>query len=147
MLCSDRGSSFIRGVVRSVNEYLGVAQAFGNSCHPESQGYLEARHKPANNVFAAYCRQYPGQWLRWLKLAQLAAMKRTPRADRCGKSPCEIVAGLTPPRGPSTSCLPSTNTLSADPNSYVAMLHTSLERSENELPVRAGPFHTPVNVR
>ena len=62
ILRSDRGQAFLSDVVRSVNEYLGVVQAFGSSYHPESQGYLEARHKPINNVLSAFCHQYPGQW-------------------------------------------------------------------------------------
>ena len=64
VLRSDRGKAFLSEVVRAVNDYLGVVQAFGSSYHPESQGYLEARHKPINNVLAAYCRQFPGQWSR-----------------------------------------------------------------------------------
>ena len=126
VLRSDRGSPFTSEVVRAVNAYLGVVQAFGSSYHPESQGYLEARHKPINNVLAAYCGQYPGQWSRWIKLAQWA-MRSTPRADRCGKSPYEIVTGLIP-QGPIDELFAkNTDTRFVDPSSYVAALHENLE--------------------
>ena len=126
VLRSDRGKAFLSEVVRAVNDYLGVVQAFGSSYHPESQGYLEARHKPINNVLAAYCRQFPGQWSRWIKLAQWA-MRSTPRADRCGKSPYEIVTGLIP-QGPIDELFAKhANTRFVDPGSYVAALHENLE--------------------
>ena len=126
VLRSDRGKAFLSEVVRAVNDYLGVVQAFGSSYHPESQGYLEARHKPINNVLAAYCRQFPGQWSRWIKLAQWA-MRSTPRADRCGKSPYEIVTGLIP-QGPIDELFAKhANTRFVDPGSYVAALHENLK--------------------
>ena len=127
VLRSDRGKPFLSETVRAVNAYLGVVQAFGSSYHPQSQGYLEARHKPINNVLAAYCRQFPGQWSRWIKLAQWA-MRSTPRADRCGKSAFEIVTGLIP-QGPIDELFSKrAGTRFVDPGSYVAAPHANLEQ-------------------
>jgi len=86
VLRSDRGTSFTGGVIKAVNTLLGITHAFGSSYHPESQGYVEVRHKPVNNTLAAYARDNPGTWARRCKLAQWA-MRATPRADREGRSP------------------------------------------------------------
>ena len=79
---SDRGPAFISEVVRSVNVYLGFVQAFDSSYYPLSQGYLEARRKPINNVLAAYCRAIPQEWSRWIKLGQWAMRSTLPRRSR-----------------------------------------------------------------
>ena len=54
-------------------------------------------------------------------------MRATPRADRCGKSPFEIVTGLLP-QGPIDELFAKhANTRFVDPASYVAMLHDNLK--------------------
>ena len=91
------GPEFTGKVVEAVNKTLGVEHAFGAAYHPQSQGYIEGRHKTINQVLAAYAGDNPGQWARRAKLAQWV-MRATPRSDRDGKSPYEIVTGLKPPR-------------------------------------------------
>ena len=54
VLRSDRGTEFTGAIVKAINALLGVEHAFGSSYHPESQGYIEARHKVVNNTLAAY---------------------------------------------------------------------------------------------
>ncbi len=44
VLRSDRITEFIGSVVKAINTMLGVEHAFGSSYHPESHGYIEARH-------------------------------------------------------------------------------------------------------
>ena len=84
------------------------------------------RHKPINNVLAAYCRHFPGQWTRWINVAQWA-MRSTPRDNRCGKSPYEIMTGLIP-QGPIDELFAKhANTRFVDPGSYVAALHENLK--------------------
>jgi hypothetical protein len=118
--------------VKSVNTYLGVTQAFGSAYHPQSQGYLEARHKAINNVLAACCREFPAEWSRWIKLAQWS-MRSTPRADRDGKSAYEIVCGLVP-QGPVRDLFAETSgTKFMDPTSYVASLHENLEKVHGQI--------------
>ena len=79
-------------------------------------------------MLSAFCHQYPGQWSRWIKLAQWA-MRATPRADRCGKSPFEIVAGLLP-QGPVDELFAKhAGTRFVDPASYVAQLHENLQHT------------------
>ena len=132
VLRSDRGAPFTSEVVKAVNTYLSVTQAFGSAYHPQSQGYLEARHKPINNVLAAYCREFPTEWAKWIKLAQWS-MRSTPRADRDGKSPYEIVCGLVP-QGPVRDFFAKTRgTRFMDPASYVASLHENLEKVHDQI--------------
>ena len=77
VLRSDRGGPFVSEVVESVNALLGVRRAFGSSYHPQSQGFIEARHKPINKTIRAYASANPGNWARYIKLAQWA-MRATP---------------------------------------------------------------------
>ena len=125
MLRSDRGAAFTSEVVAGVNSFLGVQQAFGSAYHPEAQGYIEGRHQPVNRILASYCKQFPRVWVRWMRLAQWA-MRATPRADRGGKSPYEIVMGMVP-QGPLASLFEKVNsTRVADIGGYVDQLRQSL---------------------
>ena len=132
LLRTDRGSSFTSTLVAAVNAMLGITHVFGTAYHPESQGYIEARHKPINNTLAAYASQHPGQWARWAKLAQWA-LRATPRADRGGKSPYELVCGLVP-QGPVDALfrkVGSTKTLS--PGSYISGLRDNLQKIHDDV--------------
>ena len=60
VLRSDRGPEFTGQVVHAVNKLLGIDHAFGASFHPESQGYVEGRHKSLNFILAAFARDNPG---------------------------------------------------------------------------------------
>ena len=72
VLRSDRGPAFVSKVVREVNNLLEISHVFGTAFHPQSQGYIEGRHKSVNNTLAAYVSENPGRWARWVKLAQWA---------------------------------------------------------------------------
>ena len=98
VLRSDRGSEFTSEIVKAVNKLIGIDHAFGSAFHPQSQGYIEARHKVVNQTLAAFARAHPSKWARRCKLCQWA-MRATPRADRDGKSPYELITGLRP-QGP-----------------------------------------------
>ena len=78
---SDNAKEFIGSVVRELNQLLGIKHVTGTSYHPQSQGYIEGRHKTVNNVLRAYTTNVKN-WSRWIKLAQWV-MRSTPRADRC----------------------------------------------------------------
>ena len=126
VLRSDRGSAFTGGVIKAVNTLLGVTHAFGSSYHPESQGYIEARHKPINNTLAAYARENPGHWAKRAKLAQWA-MRATPRADRDGRSPFEIVTGLKP-QGPLQRIFQNVTRDTLSPSAYIKDLTQHLQK-------------------
>ena len=101
VLRSDRGPEFTNLVIDAVNKQLKIKHTFGAAFHPQSQGYIEGRHKTINNVLKAYVgRQgkHKDQWATFSKLAQWS-MRSTPRKDRGNKSPYEIVTGLKP-QGP-----------------------------------------------
>ena len=126
ILRSDRGAAFTSSVVQAVNELLGVSHVFGTAFHPQSQGYIEGRHKSINATLAAFAAQNEGQWVRWAKLAQWA-LRATPRADRGGFSPYELVTGMRP-QGPMDHLfgkLRGAKTL--DPATYVSGLRDNLE--------------------
>jgi len=126
VLRSDRGAEFTGSVVKAINDLLGVEHAFGAAYHPESQGYLEARHKPINMVLAAFARDNPGRWARRVGLAQWA-MRATPREDREGKSPYELVTGLKP-QGPLARVFARINPQVLTPSSYVKELCDHLQQ-------------------
>ena len=124
MLRSGRGPEFTGKVVEAVNKTLGVEHAFGAAYHPQSQGYIEGRHKTINQVLAAYAGDNPGQWARRAKLAQWA-MRATPRSDRDGKSPYEIVTGLKP-QGPLNAVFERVRPINQSITEYVTELNRSL---------------------
>ena len=125
VLRSDRGTSFTGGVIKAVNTLLGITHAFGSSYHPESQGYIEARHKGINTTLAAYARDNPGQWARRCKLAQWA-MRATPRGDRDGRSPFEIITGLKP-QGPLQRIFQRMSRDTMAPSAYIRDLTAHLK--------------------
>ena len=67
VLRSDRGTEFVNEIVEAVNKLFGVEHAFGAAFHPESQGYIEGRHKSINYTLGAYCKNNPARWARRLK--------------------------------------------------------------------------------
>ena len=112
---------------RAVNELFGVTHVFGSSYHPQSQGYIEARHKPIAYTLAAYADKIPGNWATTAKLAQWA-LRSTPRQDRGGKSPFELVTCLRP-QGPLNRPIgrASAAKIKVDPGTYGAELCSHLE--------------------
>jgi hypothetical protein len=126
VLRSDRGAAFVSNIVKAVNDYLGIEHAFGAAFHPESQGYIEGRHKSINYVLAAYHADNPGKWARRAKLAQWA-LRATPRQDRDGQSPYEIVTGLQP-QGPLHGVFAKTSTTTLSPHEYVRDLVSHLKK-------------------
>jgi len=134
VLRSDRGSEFTGAIVKAINTLLGVEHAFGSSYHPQSQGYVEARHKVVNQTLAAYAKAHPGKWARSVKLCQWA-MRATPRADRDGKSPFEIITGLKP-QGPLNRIFEKVSSTTLAPNAYVRDLCTHLEQTQKNVAVQ-----------
>ena len=131
VLRSDRGPEFTGAVVKAINDLLGVDHAFGSSYHPESQGYIESRHKPVNTTLAAYAKSNPGKWARRVKLCQWA-MRATPRADRDNKSPFEIITGLKP-QGPLNRVFEKVSPTTLSPAAYVRDLCEALEKTQNDV--------------
>ena len=64
VLRSDRGSAFTSQVIAAVNELLGISHVFGTAFQPQSQGYIEGRHKTINSILAAYAGEHPEHWAR-----------------------------------------------------------------------------------
>jgi len=131
VLRSDRGGPFVSDVVRTVNQLLGIQQAFGSSYHPQSQGFIEARHKPINKTIRAYASANPQKWARYIKLAQWA-MRATPRADLGGRSPYEVITGLRP-QGPLTTLFDKMKVKTVTPSEYVKGLQQNLELIQKEV--------------
>ena len=125
VLRSDRGTAFTGGVIRAVNTLLGITHAFGSAYHPESQGYIESRHKFINTTLAAYARDNPGSWAKRAKLAQWA-MRATPRADRDGRSPYELITGLKP-QGPLHRVFQKMSREAMAPSEYIRDLNEHLK--------------------
>ena len=131
VLRSDRGGPFVSDTVRAVNQLLGIQQAFGSSYHPQSQGFIEARHKPINKTIKAYTGANPHKWARYIKLAQWA-MRATPRADLGGRSPYELITGLRP-QGPLTTLFEKMNAKTVTPSEYVQGLQKNLEAIQKQV--------------
>ena len=72
VLRSDRGTEFTNEIIAAVNKNLHVKHVFGAAFHPQSQGYIEGRHKPINSVLRAYCGKNKYHWATFAKLAQWA---------------------------------------------------------------------------
>ena len=141
VLRTDRGAAYTSSLVAAVNAMLGVTHVFGSAFHPEPQGYIESRHKPINSVLAAYASAHPENWARWARLAQWV-LRATPRADRGGRSPYELVCGLVP-QGPIDSLfrkINSTRTMSCE--DYVAGLRDNLQKIHEEIGMQIRADHS-----
>ena len=95
VLRSDRGAAFTGGVIAAINRIFSITHRLGSSYHPQAQGYIEARHKPINNIVKACCANFPETWPRVVKYAQWA-LRPTPRSDRQGRTPFGSVTGCKP---------------------------------------------------
>jgi hypothetical protein len=125
VLRSDRGKSFTAAIVQQVNQLLGVTHSFASAYRPQSTGYIEASHKRPSQIISAYCAMHPATWFYHLKLAQWA-MRSTPRADKQGMTPVEIITGLKP-QGVLSKLWERLGTKSLDPASYVSALKDNLK--------------------
>ncbi len=134
VLRSDRGAELTGPIVRAVNTMLGVEHAFGSSYHPESQGYIEARHKIVNTTLAAYAQSNPAEWARRVKLCQWA-MRATPRGDRDGKRPLEIITGLKP-QGSLNRIFEKVSNSALAPSEHVRDLCKYLERTQSNVAIQ-----------
>ena len=124
MLRSDRGPEFTNDIIEAVNQRLGVKHTFGAAFHPQSQGYIEGRHKAVNNVLRAYAGKNKHHWATFSKLAQWS-MRSTPRKDRNNKSPFEIVTGMKP-QGPLDALFARFSPDVLSPSTYVNKLNEYL---------------------
>ena len=82
-------------------------------------------------VLRAYSSTHKRDWNTLMKVAQLA-MRSTPRKDRGGKSPHEIVIGLLP-QGPLQGVLERFDPEKLSPNSYVTELNKYLAQIKEEV--------------
>ena len=125
VLRSDRGGEFINDVVKAVNDLLGVDQAFGAAWHPQSQGHIEGGHNKLNAMLATYAETYPESWPTWMKFCQWS-VRSTPRADKGGFSPYELVTGLKP-HGPLHQVFERFNDIHQIPGTYMRDLQLNLK--------------------
>ena len=72
---------FTGRLVGELNRLLKVTHQFGIAYHPQTQGYIEGRHKPIQAVLKAYTHAFPEDWARYVKFAQWA-LRSIPRDDR-----------------------------------------------------------------
>ena len=131
VLRSDRGTEFTNDIIAAVNKQLHVKHTFGAAFHPQSQGYIEGRHKAINNVLKAYVGKNKHHWATFSKLAQWS-MRSTPRKDRGNKSPYEIVTGLKP-QGPFDAVFEKFNPDKQTPSVYVNELNKYLGTIKNHI--------------
>ena len=131
VLRTDRGPEYTATIVKEICDYFKVRQVFGSSYHPQSQGYIEARHKVINQVLRCYVEKYPQSWAKWARAAQWC-MRSTPRADRAGRSPYEIVTGLRP-QGPISRLFEQHRGVKLTVARYVGALHDALENMHQHI--------------
>ena len=98
----------------------------GSAWYPESQGYIEGRHKPINQIPRAYAATFPDSWAIVLHYAQWA-LGGTAREDRQGHSPFELVTGLTR-QGHSEDLFRNSGCTVLSPAGYVSTLQNDLRR-------------------
>jgi len=76
-------------------------------------------------VLAAYASRRPDSWARWARLAQWS-LRATPRSDRGGRSPFELVTGLQP-QGPLSTVFAKINDTALAAACYVRDLQPHLK--------------------
>jgi len=131
VLRSDRGNDYTSSIIEAVNDLLGIKHVFGAAYHPQSQGYVEGRHKSINSILKAYSLEHPRKWARYSKLAQWC-LRATPRADRDNKSPYEIVTGRKP-QGPIDAIFKMTSSKKLTPGGYVTDLFKYMQHTYEKI--------------
>ena len=131
VLRSDLGTEFVNDVISETNKNLKIKHVFGAAFHPQSQGYIEARHKEVNTVLKSYYHKHEKDWNTLIKIAQWA-MRSTPRKDRGGRSPYELVTGMKP-QGPMQHVLDRFNPKKMSANSYVTELNKFISQVHEEI--------------
>jgi len=125
VLRSDRGAAFVSDIVAQICTLVNADHCFGSAYHPQSQGFVEARHQKVNRILASYASSHPEAWSRWLPLAQWC-MRATPVSYRGDRSPFEIITGMLP-QGPIDEVFRRLEPGKAlDPGSYVRDLVDNL---------------------
>ena len=84
-----------------------------------------------NRILRTYCADHLTQWARFAKLAQWS-MRATPRADRGGKSPYDIVTGLRP-QGPLEDVFAKLSPETLSPSEYVTELCKYTAKIQSEV--------------
>ena len=95
ILRTDRGSEFVNEVIKAINEICGVSHVLGTPFHPRGQSRIEGSHVRLNDVMAKLTDKMKSNWGICASFAQWT-WRTTPKERLNGRSPYEVVTGLTP---------------------------------------------------
>jgi len=68
----DRGSQFVAGVMKKLNEMLGIKTKLSTAYHLQMNGQTERVNQELKQYFHIFINHRQEQWLEWLGMAEFA---------------------------------------------------------------------------
>ncbi|CCO33420.1 Retrotransposable element Tf2 155 kDa protein type 3 [Rhizoctonia solani AG-1 IB] len=90
---SDRGPTFNSIFLRALYKALHIAPRYSTAYHPQSNGQAEIKNQWLEAYLRPFINHRQSDWVDWLPLAEFA---HNAKSKATGKSPFEIVYGLSP---------------------------------------------------
>ena len=92
---SDNDSAFLSNLFMYINRMLNIHHITGSVYHPQSQGIVENMHRTLNGILRKLVGESPSTWEAMLPYAE-CIIRMTPLDSLVGRSPYQVVTGLTP---------------------------------------------------
>ena len=69
---SDKGPQFMAGLIRELNEMLGIKSKLSMAFHPQTDGQTERVNQELEQYLRMFIDHWQKQWLEWLGIAEFA---------------------------------------------------------------------------
>ena len=96
-IISDRGPQFMAGLMRELNEMLGIKTKLSTAFHPQTDGQTERMNQELEQYLHMFIDHHQEQWPEWLGTAEFAYNNKTHSGTRV--SPFEANNGRSPRMG------------------------------------------------
>jgi len=96
-IISDRGVQFVTGMMRELNNLLGIQTKLLTAYHPQTDGQTERINQDLEQYLRVFINHRQEQWLDWLGMAEFAYNKKIHAATKI--SPFKANYGQDPRMG------------------------------------------------
>jgi len=119
---SDRGTSFVNGIIQALSQRFGMRQVLSTAYHPESNGLVERYNRTLGNMLSKLSMDKPTNWDHYLSLALFAY--RTAVQSTTRYSPFQLLYGREAILPQELRYLPQGSSYQPEQDEYFAELTT-----------------------